>query len=197
MHELSGSPVDFFVYNAALSFIGPFLSIPVSEQLKLVDVNIKTLMSLCHEVGKGMVERRSGQVVIMASLAGVQGSPYLTAYASSKAFDRIFGESLWYEWKEYNVQVLTCVAGATSTPNYMATAPVIQGLMRPQVQTPEQVVQACFKNLGKVPSFVSGAGNKTGFVIMNRFLPRKWAVKLMGQSTLSMYGNKIKPRVIR
>ncbi|MDB5284259.1 MAG: short-chain dehydrogenase [Bacteroidota bacterium] len=189
--ELKGTAVDFFVYNAALSFIGPFLSISIEGHLKLVDVNIRTLMKLTYSLGQGMCQRRSGQVVIMASLAGVQGSPYLTSYASSKSFDRIFGESLWYEWKEYNVQVLTCVAGATNTPGYTNTSPVIKGFIRPQVQTPAQVVRACFANLGKVPSFVSGGSNKLGFIVMNRLLPRKWAVSIMAQSTLSMYGDKI------
>jgi len=44
----------------------------------------------------------------MTSLAGFQGSGYLSVYAATKAFIRILGESLWYEWKNSGVDVIAC-----------------------------------------------------------------------------------------
>jgi short-subunit dehydrogenase len=134
-----------------------------------------------------MLKKEKGAVIIMASLAGFQGSGFLAAYAASKAFNRVLAESLWYEWKDKGIDVIACCAGATSTPNYIKSNPEKTGFFAPRVQTPEEVVEECFKKLGKTPSFVSGFGNKIASFIMQRLMPRKMAVKIMSDTTRKIY----------
>ena len=65
---------------------------------------------------------RAGRVVLMSSLAGFQGAPRLSAYAASKAFNIVLGESLWAGSAPSGVDVVTCCAGAIRTPNYQKTS---------------------------------------------------------------------------
>ena len=179
--------VDILVYNAALSHIGPFLNTDIEEHLKVTTVNIDTTMRLTHYFGGQMVARGNGAVILMASLAGFQGAGFLSTYASTKAFNRVFAESLWYEWKDKHVDVIACCAGATSTPNYINTKPDKLNFMAPKVQTPEEVVNECFEKLGTVPSFVTGSGNKLASFFMANIMTRKTAVTTMGDATRQMY----------
>lgn len=57
-------------------------------------------MKLVHQLGGNMLDRGKGAVILMSSMAGLQGSGYLSVYAATKAFNRVLAESLWYEWKE-------------------------------------------------------------------------------------------------
>ena len=53
-----------------------------------------------------MLAKEKGAIVLMTSLAGFQGSGFLSMYAATKAFIRILGESLWYEWKKSGVDII-------------------------------------------------------------------------------------------
>jgi short-subunit dehydrogenase len=120
-------------------------------------------------------------------LAGFQGSGFLAAYGASKAFNRVLAEGLWYEWKDEGVDVIACCAGATSTPGYIATQPEKSSLFAPKVQKPEEVVAECMQKLGKRPSYITGRGNRIASFIMQRVLPRKMAITIMGDTTRKMY----------
>jgi hypothetical protein len=184
--NLGSTAIDILVYNAALSHIGPFLDASIDDNLRITTVNIQTPMRLMHHFGGAMVARGRGAVITMASIAGFQGSGFLTSYATTKAADRVLAESLWYEWKGRGVDVIACCAGATSTPNYINTKPEKSSPFAPRVQTPEEVVKECLLKLGKVPSFVTGSGNKLATFFM-KLMPRKMAVNIMGDTTRQMY----------
>jgi hypothetical protein len=67
------------------------------------------------------------------------------------------------------------------------TRPEKSSFFAPRVQSPDEVVQECFKQLGKQPSFVTGAGNKLASFIMQRLMPRRLAIIIMGDTTRKMY----------
>lgn len=180
--------IDVLVYNAGLSYIGAFEKNDLNHHLEIARTNIMTPLELVQTLGTKMLERGRGAVVLMGSLAGLQGSGFLSTYAASKAFDTILAESLWYEWKERGVDVIACVAGATASPNFINTRPKKVGLLEPKVQTPEEVVEECFLNLGQQPRIITGFANRLASFFMHRVLPRKWAIKIMGDTTRKMYG---------
>jgi len=180
--------VDVLVYNAALPYIGPYLKVPAEHHRKIAAVNVLTPLSIIHHFGERMVQRKRGAVIVITSLAGMQGAGFLTTYAATKAFGRILAESLWYEWKNKGVDVIGCIAGATSTPGYISSKPKPASTLAPPVQTPEAVMEECLKKLGKVPSFISGGSNKLASFFMNHILSVKAAVTIMGDTTRKMYG---------
>jgi uncharacterized protein len=185
LHDMN---IGLLVYNAALSFIGPFEDDTEEHMNRIACANIITPMKLVKIFGEKMLINGKGAIILMSSLAGFQGSGFLTSYASTKAFTRIFAESLWYEWKNRGVDVMTCCAGATSTKNYILTNPGKSGFFAPRVTTPEEVVEECFKHLGKKPSFIAGSGNKMAGFLMQRIIPRRMAIRIMGDTTRKIYG---------
>lgn len=185
--EMQETSVDILVYNAALSFIGPFENDTPDHMNRIAAANMITPMNLIRNHGEGMLRKGKGAIILMSSLAGFQGSGFLASYAATKAFSRILAESLWYEWKGRGVDVIACCAGATSTPKYLATNPGRSGFPAPRVTTPEEVVTECFRNLGKKPSFVAGRGNRIAAFLMQRLIPRKMAIRIMGDTTRKIY----------
>jgi hypothetical protein len=185
--KLDGQEINLLVYNAALSYIGPFIENPVENHSQAAQVNMITPMKMVHLFGGKMVEKGKGAIVLMTSMAGLQGSGYLSFYAASKAFNRILAESLWYEWKDLGVDVIACCAGATATPGYKNTLPEKTGFFTPRVLEPDKVAQDCLKRLGKVPSFITGRGNRLASFVMQKILPRKTAITIMGDTTRKMY----------
>jgi short-subunit dehydrogenase len=185
--SLNGREIDLLVYNAALSYLGPFLNNSAESHLCAARVNMITPLKMVHLFGGKMVIKGKGAIILMSSMAGLQGSGYLSVYAATKAFNRVLAESLWYEWKNSGVDIIACVAGATSTPGFKSTNPEKSGFFTPRVLSPEEVAQECLKKLGKQPSFITGRGNRLASFIMQKILPRKTAVNIMGDNTRKMY----------
>ena len=175
--------LGLLVYNAAASTIGAFLDTPLADHLRVVDVNCRGPLVLAHVLGKRMVARGRGGIVLMTSLAATQGSPYIASYAASKAFDLVLGESLWHELGTRGVDVLACRAGATRTPAYEQSKPDFSG----PVMEPAPVAEEALEALGSSPSFVAGALNRMAAFLMGRLMSRKQAVRLMGRTTAKIY----------
>jgi len=187
MDQIKGHDINLFVYNAGNSYIGRFEEKEWQVHQDIAFTNMITPLHLVHSIAPTMLAKGKGAIILMASLAGFQGTPFIATYAATKAFDQILAESLWYEWKNRGVDVLACCAGATSSPNFLNTNPGKQHFLAPKVQTPEEVVTECLKRLGKTPSFITGRANKIASFFMQRVLSRKKAITTMGDTTVKMY----------
>lgn len=185
--QLKEVEIDVLVYNAAKPFIGHFESLDAKGHELIANVNMISPLAFVHFFGSRMLGRNRGAILLMSSLAGRQGSGYISTYAATKAFNLVLAEGLWYEWRSKNVDVLACSAGVTVTPNFIESKPGKLGLFEPQAQLPEEVVKECFKNLGRKPSFISGRGNRIAHFFMNNILSRKLAVTIMGNATKKIY----------
>ena len=181
--------IHFLVYNAALSYIGEYLSAGIETHERIVATNIITPMRMLQHYGGIMVRKHKGGIVLMSSLTAMQGSPFLAAYAATKAFNRVLAESLWYEWKDKGVDIIACCAGATATPGYILSKPKKLNLFAPKVQSPEEVAEECLHKIGKQPSFIPGTGNKIASFFMSKVLSRKKAISTMGDTTKKMYSD--------
>jgi short-subunit dehydrogenase len=178
--------VGLLVYNAAYSHVGGFFEQSLADKLRMIDVNCRGPLVLCHELGAGMRTRGRGGIVLMGSLAGMQGSPRLTTYAASKAFDLVLAEGLWGELREHGVDVLACVAGATRTPGFELVASTTKG----PVMDPEQVVEEAIAALGwQQPSMVPGFANKLASLLLSR-LPRRRRVLIMQSAMAQSAGSR-------
>jgi uncharacterized protein len=185
--ELNGQEISLLVYNAALSYIGPFIKNSLENHSQAAQVNMITPLNMIHLFGEKMLIKGKGAIILMTSLAGFQGSGYLSVYAATKAFIRILGESLWYEWKNSGVDVIACCAGATATPGFKNTHPEKTSFLAPRVQAPEEVANECIKKLGVQPSYITGRGNRIASFLMQKILPRKMAINIMSDITRKMY----------
>ncbi len=182
-----GLDVGLLVYNAAYSPIGAFIDIEVEEHLKAVDVNVLGTLRVSHYFGRRFVERGKGGIILMSSMSGFQGTAMVANYAATKAYDTVLAEGLWYELGQRGVDVLGCIAGATSTPSYEGSTDRIpsSGLARPM--KPDDVTEQALQDLGKRPSGVSGRRNRFASVLLARLLPRGSAIKMVSKETEHMY----------
>ncbi|MCB9664674.1 MAG: SDR family NAD(P)-dependent oxidoreductase [Alphaproteobacteria bacterium] len=183
---LDSREVGMLVYNACFSRVGAFLDLSEEERLTTVDVNVRGPVRVVGALAPAMVARGRGGIVIMSSMSGFQGSAFVGTYAATKAFDTVFAEVLWEELGPRGVDVLACVAGATSTPAFERVTPAARrALARPGA--PEQVVTEALAALGtRGPTWVCGRTNRWASRLL-ALLPRRRAVRLISQTTRRMY----------
>jgi uncharacterized protein len=182
---IAGLDVGLLVYNAAASAIGPFLEHSLDQHLKVVDVNCRGPLVLAHVVGAAMAKRGRGAIVLMTSTAGSQGGPWIASYAASKAFNLILAEGLWDELGRHGIHVVACRAGTTATPGYAASKP------RPSkvpLLSPDFVAEKALTGLGRGPSIVPGFFYRWSAFLMDRLMPRRMAIRIMGRATRKLYG---------
>jgi short-subunit dehydrogenase len=77
-------PIDLLVNNAGIEYGGPFLTMTPEELETITAVNLTAVMELTRQALPGMLERRRGHIVNIASLAGKIGFPFLASYCATK-----------------------------------------------------------------------------------------------------------------
>src|ERR671937_197508 len=102
--EQLGLQVDLLVNNAGFGTHGRFAEIDPARDAELVRVNCEAVITLTHAFLPGMLERRRGGVITVASTAGMQPIPYEATYGASKAFAISFMEALWMELRGTGVK---------------------------------------------------------------------------------------------
>ena len=172
--------IGLVVYNAAYADKGALLERDLPSLLKVIDVNCRAPLSIVHHFGRAMQERRRGGILLMSSLTSFNGSPYISTYGASKAFNLVLAEGLSYELRGSGVDVVACCAGATRTPGYESSAS--RSGFRPPEMTPEEVARAAVRGLGRKSVVIPGGLNRFFSFIMRRFLSRRATVGLMGAS---------------
>ncbi|NQT71714.1 MAG: SDR family NAD(P)-dependent oxidoreductase [Chloroflexi bacterium] len=186
--------IGFLVYNAALASVGAFFDSTLEGELTRLDINCRGPLSLTYHFGRKMIERKRGGIILMSSGAGLRGAPYYTHYAATKAYDIVMAESLWYEFRPYNVDVLACIAGLTSSPGLKSSMEEEGTAKGAYVMTTEQVVEEALGALRKQPSIITGKPNRRMMFILG-FMPRKKAVAAIGKHAIKNFlGGKSPPQ---
>jgi short-subunit dehydrogenase len=110
-----GLQVELLVNNAGFGTSGPFLEQDPDHNAAQVRVNCEAIVTLTHAFLPGMVERRRGGIINVASTAGMQPIPYESVYAATKAFVISFTDALHAELSGSGVHVLTVNPGPVPT----------------------------------------------------------------------------------
>lgn len=107
--------VDFLVNNAGFGNSGAFGTVPLTKELELIDLNIRTLVELTHLFVVPMKKRGSGRILQVGSTAGFQPGPFMANYYASKAYVNSFTEALQEELRGTGVTCTVLAPGATRT----------------------------------------------------------------------------------
>jgi short-subunit dehydrogenase len=175
----AGLEVGLCVYNAAFAPVGDLIDRPLDDLMRVVDVNVRAPLIVARAFAPAMAERGRGGVVLMSSLAGFQGAPRIAAYAASKAFNIVLGESLWSELTPRGVDVVVSTVGAVRTPGYAKAA----GGDAPGTLDASVVAEVTLDALGRGPAITPGATNRLARFVLGRLLPRRAAIAIMASST--------------
>jgi hypothetical protein len=188
--ELETVDCRLLIYNAAYSRVKPFLDSTPEELERYITVNCRSQILLVHTFARHLVDQnRTGGILLMSSLAGLIGMQLVASYAASKAFAWNLAEALSYDLEGTGIDVMACIAGATSTPAYLATQPRY-GIFRPSVLSPEYVTEAALERFGKTNRFIPGFSNRMNYFVLTRLMPRSWASKLANRTMEKMYPMK-------
>ena len=171
--------VGLVIHNAAFSPMGRFLDGEMEDALRALDLNARAALLLTHHFGRAMRARGRGGLVLVSSLAGLQGAPYLATYGATKAFERVLAEGLWYELREQGVDVLAVCAGATRTPGLEASG----ARDAPGVLPAAEVASRSLDALGRGPVVVPGTVNRLAAHALRRLLPARLGISTMAAQT--------------
>jgi short-subunit dehydrogenase len=93
-----------------------FLENPADRWLKLINLNVRTIVETMHGLAQGMSVRGRGGVIVMLSNAALGGHPGFSMYSATKAFGMTFVEAMWSELGAVGIDVLGVLAPAIDTP---------------------------------------------------------------------------------
>src|ERR1700730_1225084 len=162
--------IDLLVNNAGFGQYGEFPSVGTQRLLDMVQVNCNAVVHLTRLYLTGMVARRRGDVLILASLASFQAVPYVSTYAATKAFDLLLAEGLAEEMKPYGIRVCALCPGSTESEFHAVSG---QEKFKKKAETAEKVARTGLEALAAGKSYIiSGLGNYLG-AHGQRLVPRR------------------------
>ncbi|WP_028601844.1 2-hydroxycyclohexanecarboxyl-CoA dehydrogenase [Ottowia thiooxydans] len=108
-------PIDILVNNAGWDVFMPFTKTQPEQWDKLIDINLKGALHMHHAVLPGMIERKAGRIVNIASDAARVGSSGEAVYAACKGGIVSFSKTLAREHSRHNITVNVVCPGPTDT----------------------------------------------------------------------------------
>jgi short-subunit dehydrogenase len=108
--------VDALALNAGIGAGGAFATdTDLQQELKLIDLNVKSTVHLAKHVVADMVARNEGRVLFTSSIASTMPGAFQAVYNASKSFVQSFALALRNELKDTNVTITTLMPGPTDT----------------------------------------------------------------------------------
>jgi short-subunit dehydrogenase len=175
-----GEHVDLLVNNAGFGLTGRFAELDSKRQRQMIDLNCGALVELAHAVLPGMIERKSGAILNVASTAAFQPGPGMAVYFATKAFVLSLSEALHEEVKKHGVIVSALCPGPTATEFGQVAGFGPSNLLDRIAADSPSVVRAGLKGLEKGRAIViPGLINKST-AQAHRFFPRSWVRRIAG-----------------
>lgn len=112
---LSDADAQVLVNNAGVGIIKPFMELTRDEWMAMVNLNLNALYDVTHALLPAMLQRRSGHVIVIGSIAGRSAFAGGTAYVATKAAVQGFTENLMLEVRDYGVKVSVVNPGGVDT----------------------------------------------------------------------------------
>lgn len=111
--------IDILVNNAGMHLKKPAQETSDEEFLQLMQTNLLSVFSLTRECAKQMLERKSGSIILIGSMAGIFGVDKVVAYGTSKSALTGLMNSLVTEYSKSNVRINTIAPGWISSPMFL------------------------------------------------------------------------------
>jgi uncharacterized protein len=176
----AGWGIDVLINNAGYGVPGSYATTTWAQQRDFLEVLVIAVAELAHGVVPGMIERRWGRIINVASLAGLlPGVAGHTLYAASKAFVIAFSESLALEVASKGVHVTASCPGFTLSEFHDVTGTREQVNRMPRFMwlDADRVARASYDAvMAGTPVYVPGGLNRS-IAALSRLLPRRlvWA----------------------
>jgi short-subunit dehydrogenase len=174
------SAVDVLVNSAGVGGYGEFVAQVVGTEAAQVALNIGAVVGLTRRILPGMIARKRGQIINVASILAFMPTPYFATYAGTKAFVLRFSEALAHELRGTGVSVLASCPGVAKTEfsRVAGSAPRDEGL--PQL-APEAIarISVAAAASGRVVRVIGAAYHLLAFLVA--ITPRAIMRRIMGR----------------
>lgn len=157
--------IDILVCNAAVNpHYGPSIGITDEVYDRVMNTNVRSNFWLCNMVLPGMASRKEGNVIIVSSIAGVQGTDRLGLYGLSKAADMQLTRNIAVEWGPHNIRANCLAPGVIKTefsralwdnPNSVSLQAMKQAPLQ-RIGTTDEVAGAAVFLCSKAGAFITG-----------------------------------------
>jgi short-subunit dehydrogenase len=159
----TGRPVDALALNAGIGAGGAFATeTDLGDELRLIDLNVRSTVHLCKLVIADMVRRDEGRILFTSSIAATMPGAFQAVYNASKSFVQSFAEALQEELKDSGVTITSLMPGPTETNFFhradMDDTKVGAGSKDSAEQVAEQGFEALMK--GEKKLVAGGLGTK-------------------------------------
>jgi len=178
--EATGEVVELLVNNAGFGLIGQFAELDAKRLRQMIDLNVGTLADLCRAVAPGMIERKSGGIINVASTAAFQPGPKMAVYFATKAFVLSLTEALHEELKPHGIKVSCLCPGPTRTEFGEVAGFGGNGLFERVAMTAAEVVETGLKGLDSNHAVVVPGWMNKVTAASTRFAPRPLVRKIAG-----------------
>jgi short-subunit dehydrogenase len=183
-----GLTVDALVNNAGYGVPGTYVRATWKGHEAMLNVMVMAVSELTYLFLPGMMERRYGRIVNIASLAGLVPAPAgHTLYAATKAFAIKFSEALAHEGRPHGVHVTAVCPGFTLSEFHDVTGTRAQVSKLPKwmwMDAPTVARQGFDAVMDGTPIYINGRANRAVAAVV-RHLPQPmvmWAGRRLGRS---------------
>src|SRR5512145_2238370 len=108
-------PLAAIAINAGVGVGGPFVDNDLEDELRLIDLNVVSVVRLAKYAVRDMVSRGSGRILLTSSIAAEAPAPFLAVYGASRAFLQSFAEALHSDLNDTGVTVTALQPGPTDS----------------------------------------------------------------------------------
>ena len=177
--------VDVLVNNAGFPVFGLFNETDLQAEIEMLQVNVIALTALTKLFLKGMVERRAGRILNLASTAAFLPGPLMAVYYASKAYVLSFSQALSNELRGTGVTVTALSPGPTRTGFQKRGAMEDSRLVQGQIADAASVALAGYRGLMAGKTIVI-----PGF--SNNLIP--WVVRLSPRGVVTRVVRRMQER---
>ena len=107
--------IDCLVNNAGISYVGLLTDMTIDQWDHIIKTNVTSVFNCCHEVVPYMVSKKSGTIINISSMWGINGASCEVAYSATKGAVNAFTSALAKELAPSGISVNAIACGAIDT----------------------------------------------------------------------------------
>lgn len=170
---------DLVINNAGFGLYGGALTYPTEEQVRILEVNGRSVLELTLEAARALISiKKKGVILNVASTAAFSILPNMTVYAASKAFVSHFSQALDFEVKPYGVRILTLCPGMVAT-EFQVRAGGKRNKQPAGMMTPSFVAEQIWKQIERLDPLLIIDWKYRFLTFLSFILPKSWIAAMV------------------
>ena len=179
--QREGWTIDLLINNAGFGKWGEFLDFDLATYSSMLQLNINTLVELCHLFLPGLVKSHGLGIINVGSTGSLVPVPYAGVYAATKAFVLSFTEALYGEYASKGIHLMTLCPGGTATGFAEVANAELTRQRGVHGSSPHTVVADALRAFERGKTYVvTTSNNYFNVAVLPRLLTRKAVIGVVG-----------------